>query len=253
MSHRPRKRFGQNFLHDRAVIERMVAHIAPQQGQQLLEIGPGQGALTEPLLDRLGSLTAVELDRDLALALEQRFGQRLHLLVGDVLELDLQPYLPDQGRLRVVGNLPYNVSTPILFHLLAVAEHIEDMHLLLQKEVVDRMLAAPGSKARGRLSVMIQYRCHVERCFNVPAGAFFPAPKVMSSFARLVPYRQLPAAARDEQRFAKVVAAAFSTRRKTLRNSLRGLVDEQKIVRAGVDPGRRAESLTVAEFVNIAA
>lgn len=252
MRHRPRRRFGQNFLHDRAVIERMITAIAPQSGQNVVEIGPGEGALTAPLLERLGVLTAVELDRDLAAALEQRFGDALDLICADILELDPAVLLPNQGRLRVVGNLPYNVSTPILFQLLAAADQIDDMHLLLQREVVDRMLAVPGSKARGRLSVMVQYRCAVRRCFNIPAGAFYPVPKVMSSFVRLVPHRPLTVAADDEKRLAEVVAAAFSGRRKTLRNSLRGLVSPAAMERAGVDPGRRAETLSVAEFVSLA-
>lgn len=236
----------------------MIAHIAPQPGHEMVEIGPGQGALTGPLLDRLGRLTAVELDRDLAAQLEQRFTDRLQLIVGDALELDLAAARPEdeqrggQNRLRVVGNLPYNVSTPILFHLLSMAERIEDMHLLLQKEVVDRMLAPAGTKERGRLSVMIQYRCSVERCFNVPAGAFFPPPKVMSSFVRLIPHRVLPLAATDEQWLARVVTAAFGGRRKTLRNSLRGLVSAESMAQVGVDPVRRAESLSVEEFVRIA-
>lgn len=230
----------------------MVSHIAPQPGQDMLEVGPGQGALTAPLLERLGRLTAIELDRDLAEQLKQRFGEPLQLIVDDALEFDIAPYLPQQSGLRVVGNLPYNVSTPLLFRFLAVAERLADMHLLLQKEVVDRMLALPGSRARGRLSVMIQYRCAVYRCFNVPAGAFFPTPKVMSSFVRLVPHRELPVAASDERWFMRLVTAAFSARRKTLRNSLRDLVGETDIKRAGVDPERRAETLSVEEFVKIA-
>ncbi len=252
MSHRPRKRFGQNFLRDPSVIQRMVTAIAPRQGQTLLEIGPGEGALTEPLLERLGSLTAVELDRDLAPRLRERFGPALTVIEGDALELDPAGLAPAQGRLRVVGNLPYNVSTPILFHLLAAADTIEDLHLLLQREVVDRMVAPPGSRTRGRLSVMVQYRCRVERCFNVPAGAFFPAPKVMSSFVRLVPHRLLPAPAQDEAWLQEVVTAAFAGRRKTLRNSLKGRVAEAAFEAAGVDPGARAETLSVEAFVRLA-
>ncbi len=252
MSHRPRKRLGQNFLRDPAVAQRMVAAIGPEPGQALLEIGPGEGALTAPLLERVGALTAVELDRELALALRERFGPALTVVEGDALGLDPADFTPAGQRLRVVGNLPYNVSTPILFHLLAAADHLADLHLLLQREVVDRMAASPGSKLRGRLSVMVQYRCRVERCFNVAAGSFYPAPKVMSSFVRLVPHRPLPESARDEALLQQVVASAFGARRKTLRNSLKGLVPAAAIEAAGVDPGCRAEDLAVADFVRLA-
>ncbi|MBK1727148.1 16S rRNA (adenine(1518)-N(6)/adenine(1519)-N(6))-dimethyltransferase RsmA [Halorhodospira neutriphila] len=252
MSHRPRRRFGQNFLRDPAIVQRMVTAIAPRPGQALLEIGPGEGALTAPLLERLGALTAVELDRDLAAALRERLGPGLTVIEGDATTLDLAALAPAEGRLRVAGNLPYNVSTPILFHLLAAAERIEDLHLLLQREVVERMAAPPGSRVRGRLSVMVQYRCAVERCFNVPAGAFFPAPKVISSFVRLTPHRPLPVAARDEGVLQGLVAAAFAARRKTLRNSLRRWLSPAAIEAAGVDAGARAETLSVAEFVRLA-
>ncbi len=254
MSHHPRKRFGQNFLHDPAVIGRMVQAIAPRPGDSVLEIGPGHGALTEPLLERLGELTAIELDRDLAPRLRERLGPALTVIEGDALDQDIAALASpaDGGRLRVVGNLPYNVSTPILFHLLGAAEHIEDLHLLLQREVVDRMVAGPGSRIRGRLSVMVQYRCRVERCFNVPAGAFHPVPKVMSSFVRLTPYRALPHPAANERILQEIVTAAFGGRRKTLRNSLRRWLTGTAIESAGVDPGRRAETLEVAEFVQLA-
>ncbi|MBK1734006.1 16S rRNA (adenine(1518)-N(6)/adenine(1519)-N(6))-dimethyltransferase [Halorhodospira abdelmalekii] len=253
-THHPRRRFGQNFLHDAAVIERMITAIAPRSDQTLLEIGPGEGALTAPLLERVATLYAVEIDRDLAAALAERFAPTLRLIEGDALTLDLASLQPPAGeRLRVVGNLPYNVSTPILFHLLANCELIADLHLLLQREVVDRMVAPPGGKTRGRLSVMVQYRCAVTRCFNVPAGAFFPVPKVMSSFVRLTPHRPLPHPAADEPLFERIVAAAFAGRRKTLRNSLRSLLPEATEgplwEATGIDPGRRAETVSVAEFV----
>ncbi|MFP4130298.1 MAG: 16S rRNA (adenine(1518)-N(6)/adenine(1519)-N(6))-dimethyltransferase RsmA [Halorhodospira sp.] len=252
MSHRPRKRLGQNFLRDPAVAQRMIAAIGPEPGQALLEIGPGEGALTAPLLERLGALTAVELDRDLASTLRARFGPALTVIEGDALALDLAGMAPAGGRLRVVGNLPYNVSTPILFHLLAAADHLADLHLLLQREVVDRLVAPPGGRTRGRLSVMVQYRCRVERCFNVAAGSFYPAPQIMSSFVRLVPHRPLPEPAQDEALLQRLVAAAFGARRKTLRNSLKGLVPPAAIEAAGVDPARRAEDLAVADFVRLA-
>ena len=252
MSRRPRKRLGQNFLRDPAVIERMITTIGPRRGETMLEIGPGEGALTAPLLERLGALTAIELDRDLAPELRERLGPALTVIEGDALAVDPAALAPSGGRLRVVGNLPYNVSTPILFHLLGAAASIEDLHLLLQREVVDRLVAPAGSRLRGRLSVMVQYRCRAERCFNVPAGAFVPAPRVISSFVRLVPHRELPAPAQDEAVLERVVADAFGQRRKTLRNSLRGWLDAEQMAAAGVDPGRRPETLEVAEFVRLA-
>ncbi len=252
MSRSPRKRLGQNFLLDSGVVARMVSAIAPRQGDTMLEIGPGEGALTGPLLEHTGGLTVVELDQELIPALRARFGSAVSVIEGDALELDPAGLAPAEGGLRVVGNLPYSVSTPILFHLLEATSAIGDLHLLLQREVVDRMVAPAGSKLRGRLSVMVQYRCSVQRCFNVPAGAFYPAPKVMSSFVRLVPHRPLPVAARDEARLREVVTAAFGKRRKTLRNSLRGLLVEEAFAEAGIDPGRRAETLEVAEFVRLA-
>ncbi len=252
--HRPRKRFGQHFLHDRGVLQRMVAAIAPARDDALLEIGPGEGALTAPLLERLARLHVVELDRDLAAALPARVPhpERLRVQVGDALRLSLAQLAPAPAGLRVVGNLPYNVSTPLLFHLLGQVEWVRDMHFLLQKEVVERLAAAPGGGDYGRLSVMVQYHCAVEKLFTVGPGAFRPPPRVDSAFVRLRPHRPLPWPARDEAAFAELVRRAFTQRRKTLRRSLQGLAGPAHFAAAGIEPERRPETLAVAEFVALA-
>ncbi|HEY5790777.1 MAG TPA: 16S rRNA (adenine(1518)-N(6)/adenine(1519)-N(6))-dimethyltransferase RsmA [Gammaproteobacteria bacterium] len=252
MSHRPRKRFGQNFLRDAQVVARIVAAIAPRPGERLLEIGPGEGALTGPLLEASGELTALELDRDLVAALQRRFpqGSGLTLLEGDALAFDFRA-LAAGARLRLVGNLPYNISTPLLFHLFDQRDAVADMHFMLQKEVVDRLAAEPGSKAYGRLSVMAQYHCAVRPLFDVPPGAFRPPPKVDSTVVRLRPHPAPPVAV-DPVRLRAVVTAAFAQRRKTLRNTLRGLLEAPALEAAGIDPGRRAETLTLAEFAHLA-
>lgn len=252
--HRPRKRFGQNFLHDPTLIARMIKAIAPQPGDTLVEIGPGEGALTLPLLRAAGRMTAVELDRDLVepLASRARSVGTLTIHQADALRFDFRQLAPEPpARLRVVGNLPYNISTPLLFHLLGCADVIQDMHFTLQKEVVDRLAAPPGSKTYGRLSVMVQYRCAVTGLFRLPPGAFRPPPKVDSAFVRLVPHTTPPVDVDDEHAFARVVTQAFSQRRKTLRNTLRGLLDESQITAAGVDPGERAERLELAAFASL--
>lgn len=253
MSHRPRKRFGQNFLHDPHVIRRIVAAIAPAPGQRLVEIGPGRGAITLPLLQACGELDVIELDRDLIEPLRQRCAGKgqLHIHQQDALRFDFTA-LAGSGRVRVVGNLPYNISTPLLFHLLAQSGAIADMHFMLQKEVVDRMVAAPGGGDYGRLSVMIQYRCEATPLFHIGAGAFRPAPRVESAFVRLVPHETPPVEVGDDAYLEKVVKAAFSQRRKTLRNTLRPLLDEQRIRSAGVDPSARAETLDLAQFAALA-
>jgi 16S rRNA (adenine1518-N6/adenine1519-N6)-dimethyltransferase len=251
LNHRPRKRFGQHFLHDPSVLARMVQAIDPRPGQHLVEIGPGMGALTLPLLERVGSLEAVELDRDLAPRLEaaaQSVGE-LVIHQADALRFDFAQLARPGERLRVVGNLPYNISTPLIFHLLEQSAVIEDMHFLLQKEVVDRLSAAPGGSDYGRLSVMVQYRCRTQPLFIVRPGAFNPPPKVDSAFVRLVPYTAPPFLATDEDLFARIVAQAFSQRRKTLRNALRGLVEPESFEAAGIDPARRAETLSVEEYI----
>ncbi|MBY6203966.1 16S rRNA (adenine(1518)-N(6)/adenine(1519)-N(6))-dimethyltransferase RsmA [Halomonas denitrificans] len=252
-SHRPRKRFGQNFLESESVIRRIVGAIAPERGDRLVEIGPGLGALTGPLLERVDRLDVVELDRDLAGALDERLGRPAGLTIheADALRFDFAALATD-APLRIVGNLPYNISTPLMFHLLEQADRsgdgIRDMHFMLQKEVVDRICAEPGTKAWGRLGVMTRVRAEATRLFTVPPGAFRPPPKVESAIVRLVP-RRLDAGRRASlAALETVVRAAFAQRRKTLRNTLRGLVDEAGFESAGIDPSRRAESLTLADF-----
>jgi len=249
----PRKRFGQNFLHDPGSIARILAGIAPAPGQHLVEIGPGRGAITTGLLRAAGSLDAVELDRDLIGPLTGHCAGLgdLRVYSADALRFDFCA-LAGNDMLRIVGNLPYNISTPLLFHLLDQAECIHDMHFLLQKEVVARLAAAPGSKIYGRLSVMVQARCAVQRLFDISAGAFHPVPKVDSSFVRLRPHREPVHAIADPSSFARLVAQAFSQRRKTLRNTLRPLLDEATIRACGLDPELRPEQLAVAEFVRLA-
>lgn len=249
--HRPRKRFGQNFLHDQGIIERIVRSISPSSEEHLVEIGPGLGALTGPLLERAGTLDVVELDRDLVPRLEAKFAGRENLKIHntDALKFD---YCELGEALRVVGNLPYNISTPLIFHLLGQARCIRDMHFMLQKEVVDRLAASPNSSDYGRLSVMVQYHCRVENLFGVPPGAFNPPPKVHSAIVRLTPYRQPPVELEDPGLLARVVTQAFAQRRKTLRNTLKGLLDSDAIAGCGIDPGRRAETLELAEFAALA-
>ena len=246
--HAPRKRYGQHFLHDRGVIAKIVAAVDPQSGDAIVEIGPGTGALTAPLLDRVARLEAVEIDRDLAARLEAEH-PRLALHRGDVLRFDFAR-LPD--RLRVVGNLPYNVSTPLLFRLVEVADRLRDAHLMLQKEVVDRMVAAPSTSEYGRLSVMLQYRFEMRKLFDVKPGAFRPPPKVDSAVVRLVPKPAAALVARDRAALARVVTAAFTKRRKTLRNALAGVVDEGGLRALGIDPRLRPENLGVPQYVAIA-
>jgi 16S rRNA (adenine1518-N6/adenine1519-N6)-dimethyltransferase len=252
--HRARRRFSQNFLHDAHYVARIVDAIDPRPGERLVEIGPGLGALTGGLVERAGHVTCIEIDRDLAQRLRERFApDRLALIEGDALAFDWVAFAGRQpAALRLVGNLPYHISTPLLFALLPVAARVRDEHFMLQKEVVDRMVASPGGRDYGRLSVMLQFRYRVERLFNVPAGAFSPAPKVQSSFVRLRPRAadELPDV--DVATFSDVVTAAFGQRRKTLRNALHGLLDEAAIRGAGVDPSLRAEALAGGQFVALA-
>jgi 16S rRNA (adenine1518-N6/adenine1519-N6)-dimethyltransferase len=253
LSHRPRKRFGQNFLHDQGVIEHILACIDPQPGQKLVEIGPGQGALTGGLLQRAGELDAVELDRDLLEPLRRTcapFGT-LHLHNADALKFDFRSLRIDERRLRLIGNLPYNISTPLLFHLIEQSDVIEDMHFMLQKEVVDRMAAGPGSKTYGRLSVMLQVSCEVMPLFDIPPESFTPPPKVDSSVVRLRPRPEPMVATGQMQSFAGLVSAAFAQRRKTLRNNLKGLLDNEQIAALGIDPGVRTEMLSIADLIRL--
>jgi len=254
MSYRAKRRFGQNFLTDAHVVERILAALAPSPDDAVVEIGPGLGALTAPLLKHLERLRVIELDWDLAARLETRLGGaggKLKIIREDALEVDFAA-LAGTERLRVIGNLPYNISTPLVFHLLDALPHIRDMHFMLQKEVVDRMAAEPGSKRYGRLSVMVQYACAVEPLFDVPPGAFRPPPKVTSSIVRLVPHESPPVQLTDRSALDTVVARAFGQRRKTLRNALSGLLDAEAIEAAGIDPGARAETLDLAAFARLA-
>ena len=250
MGHVPRKRFGQHFLHDPWVLSRIVDAIAPQAGDALVEIGPGEGALTRPLLARIPSLTAVEIDRDLAAALVAEFPpERLRVIVADALDYDFSA-LPTG--LRVVGNLPYNVSTPLLFHLAAFADRVRDMHFMLQLEVVDRMAASHSTPAYGRLSVMLQRRFRIQRLFKVAPGAFRPPPKVESAVVRLTPLPAAEVVPLDERLFGTVVTRAFGARRKTLRNALSSLIDAEGLSALGIDPGLRPENVSPADYIRIA-
>ena len=248
--HIPRKRFGQNFLIDDGIIASIISVIMPRRGDNLVEIGPGLGALTDPLLTRLDRLQVVEIDRDLIARLHGLYPpERLVIHEGDVLEFDFASLGDD---LRVVGNLPYNISTPLLFRFAAYARHIRDVHVMLQREVVERMVAAPGDSEFSRLSVMLQYRFDMEKLIDVPADSFDPAPKVESAVVRLTPLHPLPHPARNETLFAEVVSRAFSQRRKTLRNTLKGMVSTEQLAALGINAGARAQELSVADFVRIA-
>ena len=248
--HTARKRFGQNFLADPHYVARIVDAIDPRPGDNLVEIGPGLAALTAPLIARCGHLTAVEIDRDLAARLAERFSPDvLTLHVADALAFDFATL---GERLRVIGNLPYNISSPLLFHLAQYEQRIHDLTVMLQKEVVARMTAAPASADYGRLTVMLQARFAVRRLFVVPPGAFSPAPKVESAVARLVPLREARPVIADEALYARLVAAAFAQRRKTLRNALSGVCDEAALRAAAIDPAARGETLAVADYVRLA-
>lgn len=248
--HFARKRFGQNFLVDPTYVARIVAAIAPRPGENVVEIGPGLGALTRALIDACERLTAIEIDRDLAARLTAEYGkERLALHVADALEFDFTTLGRD---LRVVGNLPYNISSPLLFHLAGFDAILRDVTVMLQKEVVQRMAARPGTAEYGRLSVMLQARFSVERLFVVPAGAFRPAPKVESAVARLTPLREARPHIADADLFAKLVSAAFGQRRKTLRNALKSFATEAQLEHEGIAPGARGETLSVADYVRLA-
>lgn len=250
MRHIPRKRFGQNFLIDPQVVANIVHAINPLKNDLLVEIGPGLGALTWPLLQLLDHLYVVELDRDIVERLEKKYPKdQLTIYSADALKFDFS-VLGDN--LRVIGNLPYNISTPILFHLNKYAANIRDMHFMLQKEVVDRMVALPSSRDYGRLSVMLQYSFEMEQVFVVSPASFQPAPKVESAIVRMFPLRQPIHVAKDEKLFALVVSNAFSQRRKTLRNSLSGCLKPVDFEVINIDPSQRAENLSVAQFVAIA-
>ena len=248
--HVARRRFGQNFLADPHYVARIIAAVDPQPGENLVEIGPGLGALTEGLIERAGHITAIEIDRDLSARLRDRFSPaQLTLHVADALAFDFAT-LPTA--LRVVGNLPYHISSPLLFHLAQYDDRLRDLHVMLQREVVARMTAAPATADYGRLTVMLQVKFAILRLFVVPPGAFRPAPKVESAIARLVPLGLAKPPITDPALFARVVAAAFGQRRKTMRNALSALCDDAALRRIGIDPGVRGETLPVGELVRLA-
>jgi 16S rRNA (adenine1518-N6/adenine1519-N6)-dimethyltransferase len=248
--HRARKRFGQNFLVDKHIIGEIIRAIAPQPTDTMVEIGPGLGALTRPLIERLPQLHVVEIDRDIIARLEQDYPKgKLIIHAGDALKFDFAS-LP--APLRIVGNLPYNISSPLLFHFASFTSRISDMHFMLQDEVVERMVAEPSTPAYGRLSVMLQYRFYMEKLLDVPPESFRPAPKVNSAIVRMIPIPSDKIVVRNEPRFAEVVTAAFGQRRKTLRNTLKGYLTEADFGRLGIDAQLRAENLDVAAFAAIA-
>jgi 16S rRNA (adenine1518-N6/adenine1519-N6)-dimethyltransferase len=252
MSHRARKRFGQNFLHDTQIIDQIVQAIHPKPDEHLVEIGPGQGAITFPLLKITGHLDVIELDRDLVAPLAERSKTigTLNIYNEDALKFPFDT-LAETKTLRVVGNLPYNISTPLLFHLLEYAHVISDMYFMLQNEVVDRLAAQPGTRDYGRLSVMMQYYCAVTKLFMIEPTAFKPIPKVNSALVHLAPYKTLPVNAINPETLGRVVKQAFSQRRKTLRNNLRDMVSVTLIEAASIDPGLRAENLSLDDFCRL--
>jgi len=248
--HKAKKKFGQNFLVNEQIIADIIFAIRPESQDNMVEIGPGLGALTRPLLKKLDHLHVVEIDRDIIARLETEYPKdKLVIHPGDALKFDFA-ILPIP--LRVVGNLPYNISSPLLFHFTAYARRITDMHFMLQNEVVERMVAEPSTPAYGRLSVMLQYRFHMEKLLDVPPESFRPAPKVDSAIVRMVPLLAGEILVRDEKLFAAIVRTAFGQRRKTLRNTLRGYLDEAGFEKLGIDPQLRAENLSVADFIGVA-
>lgn len=253
--HQPRKRFGQNFLHDPHVIDNIVRAIRPQATDTLVEIGPGLGAITEQLVDQVREMAVVELDRDLIPHLKISFATRknFHIYEGDALKFDFTRILADLGgdKLRVVGNLPYNISTPLMFHLLGYNNLISDMHFMLQKEVVDRLAAGVGDSAYGRLGIMVQYYCQVEPLFLVPPTAFDPPPKVESAIVRLVPHAVPPVTTQSPRELGKLVTTAFNQRRKTVRNALKSVADDCLLEQAGINPELRPEDLSLAQYARL--
>ena len=252
--HQAKKRFGQHFLHERAVVDRIVRTMDPKPGQRIVEIGPGLGALTGPLLEKCGTLTAIEIDRDVIPQLDAAYGEKLHIIEGDALEVDfgaLAAELPGEGKLRLAGNLPYNISTPLLFHLLESADLIADMHFMLQKEVVDRICAEPDTEDYGRLTASLAARADAAALFTVGPGAFKPPPQVDSAVVKIVP-RKPAFEIRDLATYDRVVKAAFGLRRKTLSNALKGVATVEQIQAAGIDPRARGETLSPEEFARLA-
>jgi 16S rRNA (adenine1518-N6/adenine1519-N6)-dimethyltransferase len=254
LGHTARKRFGQNFLHDNYVIDQIVTVIGPQKDQHMVEIGPGLGALTEPVCELIDALTVIELDRDLAARLRTHpfIASKLTIIEADALKFDFSQLISDDKPLRIFGNLPYNISTPLMFHLFSFANKVQDMHFMLQKEVVNRLAASPGNKSYGRLSVMAQYHCQIIPVLHVPPGAFNPPPKVDSAVVRLVPHQQKPVSLLNEETLHKVCAQAFNQRRKTIRNSLKESLTEQQLIDLDINPELRAENLSLEQYAKIA-
>ena len=254
LGHTARKRFGQNFLHDDYIIDSIVAAIAPKEDDNIVEIGPGLGALTEPVAAKVKCLNVVELDKDLAVRLETHptIRDKLNITQADAMQFDFGLLASEERQLRVFGNLPYNISTPLMFHLFSFANKIKDMHFMLQKEVVNRLCAGPNSKAYGRLTVMAQYYCKVIPVLEVPPTAFIPAPKVESAVVRLEPYDEKPYIAKSMKVLSQVCSMAFNQRRKTIRNGLRDILTVEQLQEIGIDTTKRAENITVEEYVNIA-
>ena len=250
--HQARKRFGQHFLHDQNIIESILRLLDPRPGENLIEIGPGQGALTYPLLQRCEKLIAIELDRDLVPVLKKQAAGlgELEIINADVLEFDLAS-LPGNKIYRLVGNLPYNISTPLMFHLLESVGQIEDMHFMVQKEVALPIVARPGDNNYGRLSVMLQYQCDSQYLLDVAPGCFKPPPRVNSAVIRLTPLDKPQHDVGDYQHFSKIVQTAFSQRRKTISNSLKSMLDRDTIVNCGIDPRMRAENLALDDYANL--
>ena len=251
--HKARKRFGQNFLEDDNVIQNIISVISPQYEQKMVEIGPGLGALTRYLLPAVKRLDVIELDRDLAARLPKTLAGlgELHLHQADALNFDFSQLIENEQKLRVVGNLPYNISTPLIFYLLSHSHLISDMAFMLQKEVVDRLGAEPDTADYGRLSVMVQYRCQVDWLLGVPPEAFNPAPKVQSAVVKLTPWQKSPYNCDNEALLQRVVSTAFNQRRKTLRNCLKGLAEAPDFEAVGINPSLRAEVLSVQQFVQL--
>lgn len=249
MKHIAKKKFGQNFLKDAAIIHSIIQSINPLPNDLLIEIGPGLGALTKPLLEKTNRLLAIELDRDIVSWMENEYSKKnITIFNEDVLNFNFNQF--DQ-KIRIVGNLPYNISTPILFKCIDNILNIKDLHFMLQKEVVDRMIAIPSSPEYGRLSVMLQYYFAMEHLVDVPKESFEPEPKVESSFVRLIPYEQYPFIANNIEQFARIVKEAFSQRRKTIRNTLKSFISENDFEKIGINPRLRAENLSVSDFVKI--
>ncbi|MFD2176447.1 16S rRNA (adenine(1518)-N(6)/adenine(1519)-N(6))-dimethyltransferase RsmA [Veronia pacifica] len=254
LGHRARKRFGQNFLNDPYIIDGIVSAINPLPGQNLVEIGPGLGALTEPVARETDKLNVVELDRDLAERLRHHpeLSHKLNIYQGDAMKFDFASLSSEQNPLRIFGNLPYNVSTPLMFHLFSFAGAVQDMHFMLQKEVVNRLAAGPGTKAYGRLTVMAQYYCKVVPVLEVPPSAFKPAPKVDSAVVRLIPHKTLPHPVNNMKWLDRVCRDGFNQRRKTVRNCYKALIDGDTLESLGINPTMRPENLTLAQFVAMA-